>query len=393
MWASDGQRLFIDDIKVRKQRRFRFGLDGVLYLLTNDEPTGVLMQSDFKGAVNKGPRNPYGPKFWTFSSGADNSDQPYGLGLGHQLYWPVFFKRNDIKFWLIFLEKFGGPTAAAHLPKAMMDDEQMKQKVLAALRAIQTDSAVTFPEGAEIQLIEAARGGTADYSTLHERMNEAISKVILSQTMTTDNGSSLSQAKVHMGVRDEVIKGDADLVCGSFNRTVVHQWTARNFASAIPPRVFRKTEDDEDLSVVAERDTKIYALGYEPTEQYIREIYGDGWVKRDMSQQNTASGAPGAQLPADFAEAAGRLLDQRIRNRQDQASFVEASRAFAQKYEEVLGARVDQLVTLAEEAADIETFRRELDMLIAEQPKPETVDALKRGGFVARLMGAMRGQR
>jgi hypothetical protein len=48
-------------------------------------------------------------KFWTFSAGAATDDEPYGLGLGHFLYWPVFFKRNDIKFWLIFLEKFAAP--------------------------------------------------------------------------------------------------------------------------------------------------------------------------------------------------------------------------------------------------------------------------------------------
>ncbi|USE35242.1 DUF935 domain-containing protein [Endozoicomonas sp. SCSIO W0465] len=43
-----------------------------------------------------------------------------------------------------------------------------------------------------IELIEAARSGTADYDALCQRMDKAISKVILSQTMTTDDGSSRS---------------------------------------------------------------------------------------------------------------------------------------------------------------------------------------------------------
>ena len=298
MWTTDSGLYILDDIKVRKARRFRFGLDGVLYLLTQDEPTGVLMQSDFKTQVTKGKRNPFGPKFWAFNSGADNHDSPYGIGLAHQLYWPVFFKRNDIKFWLIFLEKFGSPTAVAHLPKAMLDDNAEKAKVLAALRAISTDSAVLFPEGAEVTLMEAARSGTADYATLHSRMDAAISKVILSQTMTTDNGSSRSQAEVHKEVRDQVVQGDADLLCGSFNRTVVRWWTELNFAGAKPPKVWRKTQDDEDLEARAERDSKIRDWGYRPTKEYLIKTYGkeyDKWESR-------ISGPAGSDS-ADFAES------------------------------------------------------------------------------------------
>ena len=86
------------------------------------------------------------PKFWTFNTGSDNDDSPYGLGLGHQLYWPTFFKRNGLKFWLTFLGKFGGPTAIGKLPGAMIDDPIKRADVLAALKAIQSDSAVVIPE-------------------------------------------------------------------------------------------------------------------------------------------------------------------------------------------------------------------------------------------------------
>ena len=41
-----------------------------------------------------------------------------------------------------------------------------------------------------IELIEAARSGTADYEALYERMDKAIAKVVLSQTMTTEDGAS-----------------------------------------------------------------------------------------------------------------------------------------------------------------------------------------------------------
>ncbi|EAM8775588.1 DUF935 family protein, partial [Salmonella enterica] len=91
-----------------------------------------------------------GPYFWSFSTGADHDDEPYGLGLAHWLYWPTFFKRNDIKFWLIFLDKFGMPTVAGKHPEGATPEQ--KRNLLALTRAISTDSGVIMPEGMSVEL-------------------------------------------------------------------------------------------------------------------------------------------------------------------------------------------------------------------------------------------------
>ena len=54
-------------------------------------------------------------KFIIHSVGGKDGS-PYGLGVGHRLFWPVFFKRQGISFWLIFAEKFGTPTAVGKYP-------------------------------------------------------------------------------------------------------------------------------------------------------------------------------------------------------------------------------------------------------------------------------------
>ena len=68
-----------------------------------------------------------------------------------------------------------------------------------------------------IDLLQVAKSGVADYEQLCRYMDECIAKVVLSQTMTTQDGSSLSQAQVHAGVKLEVVKSDADLLSDSFN--------------------------------------------------------------------------------------------------------------------------------------------------------------------------------
>lgn len=376
MWEPAGSLVRFADVKVRDRARFMFDRDHNVYLKTSTEH---LRMPD--------------RKFWTFSTGADHDDEPYGLGLGHWLYWPVWFKRNDIKFWLIFLEKFGQPTATGTIPAGKFEDKDFKTKALNALRAITTDSAVLVPEGVEIALLEAARSGAADYEGMCKAMDAAIAKIILSQTMTTDNGSSRSQAQVHEGVAEKVVKADADLVCESFNRGPVRWWTEWNFPGAVPPRVRRITEPPEDLAQRAERDTKIKSLGYEPTEDYMRETYGEGWVKSQKAEPLVPGQLPpGQDMAQNFAELA-MLAAVKSATRADQQALVDAAQAFASKYEEILGPRVDELLAFADQTGDYQTFVRRLQDMIARPAPGASVEKVRRANTFARLLGAFRGQK
>ena len=242
MWRPDGSRVAFDRIVVRDRARFRFDRQAQLYLW------------------RQGWRLMPERKFWTISTGADHHDEPYGLGLAHSLYWPVFFKRNDIKFWLVFLEKFGMPTAIAKVPAGQISDPAIVSKAITMLRQIATDAGVVVPDNVAVELLEAARGGAADYESLHDAMNAAISKIVVGQTMTTDNGASMAQAKVHERVAEAIMQADSDLLCGSFSAGPVRWWTEWNFPGAVPPKVRRKTEPDENLALRAERDERIAKL-------------------------------------------------------------------------------------------------------------------------------------
>lgn len=374
IWGLEGARVTLADLKVRERDRFGFTHKGELMLLKAGAPQGVPMP----------PR-----KFWTFTAGASHDDNPYGLGLAHSCYWPVFFKRNGIKFWAIFLEKFGMPTAVAKLPPGTYDQAAERSKALLALRQIQTDAGVVIPDTMVIELLEAARSGTADYDALCARMDAAISKVVLSQTMTTDDGSSLSQAKVHAGVASAVIKSDADLICASLTDGPVRWLTEWNFPGAVTPRVWRNTSPPEDLNARAERDGKVSALGYEPTEEYIEETYGPGWRKKEAPAMPPAAFGP---LPAEFAEISA-LAEKRVGHRADQQALVDAATLLSTRYRDLYGKRVEQLVSYLEDSGDVATFKRHLTTMLAEAPQASAVETVQRANVVARLMGLLRGQR
>ncbi|MEM0953313.1 MAG: DUF935 family protein [Pseudomonadota bacterium] len=378
MWGVEGGQITIDDIKVRDRSRFRFDKDDNLFLINTQNPQGVQMP-DYK--------------FWTFNAGANHDDNKYGLGLAHSLYWPVFFKRSDIKFWLVFLEKFGMPTATVRLPDGQITNPEEIRKAKAVLAAFQADSGLIVPESMKLELLEAARSGTADYDALVERMDKAISKVVLSQTMTTDDGSSLSQAQVHKDVSQAVIDSDSDLINDSFRRSVATWLTEWNFPNAGVPKIVRETEPEEDLNERAERDSKIVQLGYEPTEEYIEETYGPGWRVKPPApvpaQLMTDGTGP---MPAEFSEL-NSLLQKRSLHREDQQSLKDAAEFLATQYNEIIGDRVRQILNYLDESDDIETFRRHLTTMVDEVAPDVTVDAVQKATVFARLMGMFRGQR
>jgi phage gp29-like protein len=244
-------------------------------------------------------------------------------------------------------------------------------------------------EDMTVELIEAARSGTADYEALYERMDKAISKVVLSQTMTTDDGSSRAQAQVHQGVADHVIKSDADLLCESFNRGPVRWLTAWNFPNAQPPRVWRHTEPAEDLQARAERDNKIFALGYAPSEQYIEETYGPGWEKKaepELPPEN-----PTGALPAEFTEISELAL-KRAGHRADQQALVQGAERLATQYYDLVGKRVETILSYLDETDDVDTFKERLVELLAAVPDAGAVDKVRDATWYARMLGRFRGQ-
>jgi phage gp29-like protein len=273
MWKKDGEKVGIANILVRDRRRFWFNADKRLTLRTYESPLGEVLPDK---------------KFWHFSVGADHDDEPYGRGLAHWLYWPTFFKRNGVRWWMRYLELFASPARKGIYPSGATKQE--KDVLWHALSSFGQDDRMMIPEGLDIEFLESSRNGTIDYKALCDQMDAAISKIILSQTMTTDNGSSRSQAEVHEGVAESVTESDADLICDSFNNSVVRWLTDWNFPGAAYPKVWRKLESDPDVGVLADTDTKLQGLGISLKPEAIATRYGEEYIVPEQEDSPQLSG-------------------------------------------------------------------------------------------------------
>ncbi len=298
LWKLTPAGVRVKAIKPRDRRRFVFAPDGALKLLTAHAWMGEELP----------PRC-----FWAPGVGASHADEPYGRGLGHALFGPVWMKRQGAKYWGIFLEKFGAPTVVGHFHEGTSPEE--RARLLAAAEAVVSQMAVTLPEGVTLEFLEAKRGGAADYETWMHYWDSAIAKIVLGQTMTTDNGSSQSQANVHWDVRQDIVEADADLIDASASDTWVRWLTEMNFPGVEPPRISRDMTEQEDMNTRAERDATLSGIGIKLTADAVKRVYGEDYElaplgapasSRPPGESNEAGGTPA--LPAEaalHAEAGG----------------------------------------------------------------------------------------
>lgn len=357
IWGAGGSRITLDAVKVRKARRFRFDRDNALRLITRDEPLGIVMPEQ---------------KFWIFRAGSDDDDDPYGLGLAHWLYWPVWFKRNGMRFWALFLERFASPTPIAKHPPGAKADEVAK--LLNMLSGIVTGGRIAIPNNVALDLLQAMHSSGGDYLEFVKYLDSDIAKIVLSQTMTTDSGSSLSQAVVHQGVKLEVIKSDADLECESFNRQVATWLTAWNYPGAAVPRVWRDCSEPADLKTAAERDAAILTVGYRPTADRIQKTYGDGYEPVPAGPPPATGGA------AAFAEAppAAPIVGP--------ADAVLTATTEGDEWRRLLGPEVELVESLLADAKSLEEVRDRLGELAKRDPDAIT-NSLARVMFAGSIAG------
>lgn len=266
IWTTNGSEIVASKIKVKPQRRFIFDEE--------QQPRLVTLNNLFPG-------EPLPPrKFIVHRYGEKGDDNPYGLGLGYSLFWPVFFKRQNITSWLTFVDKFASPTAMGEYPNGTSDADQ--KKLLNSLGAMASEAGIIVPQGMIVKFLEAARSESIDtYERLSRYMDEQISECVLGETLSTNigNSGSLAAAKIHNEVRLELAKGDSDLLSDTLNKSLIQWIVELNLPGANPPKLWRNFADGEDLKTRSEMDKNLTAMGFTVDEQYINETYGGKWCK------------------------------------------------------------------------------------------------------------------
>jgi len=116
-------------------------------------------------------------------------------------YRPWFIKEQLMRFWPIYLERFGAPMVLGKYPRQTSKAE--REAFEGILRRIHLDAGALLPADLEIEFKEATRGATSFREAL-DFMDDAIARAILGVTLTTGEGrrsGSLALGKVHQATQ------------------------------------------------------------------------------------------------------------------------------------------------------------------------------------------------
>ena len=283
VWTYRNDLITPDRILIRSPRRF-------VYVQTDPNAPPELR---LLTAQNMLTGEELDPKKFIIHRVNPRDDNPYGMGLGLQLYWPVFFKRKSILSWNKLNDRFGSPTPWGKYPKSAGPKE--KGTLFDALRAMSNDGVITTPEGMSIELLESKlTGSISTQKDLCAYMDGWISEVILSQEPTQKTGATGAASNEREDVRLDLVQADADLLSDTLNSTLI-KWFCE-FNGLAPCQVSRVIKKPEDLKAASETDVNVASMGFKPTLEAIRAKYGEGW---DDAPGPPPPTTPAAQGPAD----------------------------------------------------------------------------------------------
>lgn len=121
--------------------------------------------------------------------------KPHDLGRFLKAARPALYKKNMEAAWSQYAELFGMPIRIGKVSSSNTDDLDRMEEFLKNMG--RSAYAVTDIED-KIEFAETSKGDAyMVFDKYLSRADQAISKIFLGQTMTTDNGSSKSQAEVH----------------------------------------------------------------------------------------------------------------------------------------------------------------------------------------------------
>lgn len=374
IWNRDGSQWFPERYVWRDPRFFMFDRDTGQELRLIDEAdmmNGVPLAA-YKFIIHK-------PRI--------KSGLPIRRGLARLAAVGYMCKSYSVKDWMAFAEVFGMPLRVGRYgPNASAKDINT---LINAVANIGSDAAAVIPESMRIEFEAGSNGSGGDklFLGLAEWWDKQISKGVLGQTMTADDGSSLSQAKVHDEVRGDIKEADAKQLANTLNRDLVKPFIDLNFGvQENYPCICLHIPEAEDIEALTTALERLVPLGLKVEASVVRDklglpdpAEGDDVELLQPAEQpvppalNHAQHCPHCQTAINREQrddAIDELLDDPVDDWEPQMDPI-----------------LEPVMTLARNSDDYETFRAGLSELVGQMDNTELVEQLAKAAFKARGLG------
>ncbi|MGK9477910.1 phage portal protein family protein [Melioribacter sp. OK-6-Me] len=263
-WAQiDGALL---PVKVQEKPREWFTFDDRNNLLfrTNLDYYGIPIVGD-----NIDPKYAYKFILLQNDPGYDN---PYGDKALSRCFWPVTFKRGGMRFFSLFVEKYGMPFIFGKLPRGAKPEDHYD--LMTKLSNMVQDAVATGPDDSSIQIIEPHSASADLHEKYLQRCDNAIAKAILTNALSVERQGVGSYASTETGadtIESNLSEEDRDFPTELFNQ--LFKWIVDiNIGSGLYPE-FKPFELEDINKDKSERDKNLKEIGLKFTKKYFVNNY------------------------------------------------------------------------------------------------------------------------
>ena len=238
IWKLTGNRWEVERFEWRDPRLFHFDRETRRHLRIRREGDVNGIELDAFKFITHLPRL--------------KSGTPARSGLARVAAWSFMLKSYTMKDWASFLEVHGMPLRLGkYSPGASQRDREV---LLRAVRNLGSDAAAIIPQGMTIDFVEVKGFSEKPFEGMSKYIDAQVSKAVIGQTMTADDGASRAQSVTHDKVRTDIKEDDAVAIAVTLNRDLIRPWIDLNFGprprNAYPTLVLPVMER-EDLAAYA----------------------------------------------------------------------------------------------------------------------------------------------
>ncbi len=308
-------------------------------------------------------------------------------GLARLVALSYVCKMYSLKDWLAFVEVYGKPIRLGRYGQNATAKD--KQVLKSALSTIGSDAAAILPEEMSVEIVEAVKGvsgGNVAFEKLANWLDRQVSKAVLGQTMTTDDGSSMAQALVHNDVRSDLIEADAKQLAATLNRDFIKTYIDLNYGPQENyPTIKILLPDNTDLDAEAGRFETLVNLGLPASKKQAYARFGisppedeDDTLQRSAANPFEQGRAENRAQPSG-CPGCGKALN--AEGSDDADDIDEAVADMMQDWQQVMSPALEAVKKAVNSATSLEDLRATLGTISSEIDTSEVVAVLASATF------------
>ena len=217
---------------------------------------------------------PLAPFKWIVHTPLIGTNLPMRAGLARAAIIAWCLKSYTASQWMQFLEVYGMPLRVGKYPDGTKQED--RDALREAIATLGSDAAGIIHEKTSIEFIATnARGGAEAFLMTAEYWDKQISKRVLGQTMTTDEGTGRGKAQAATQEKQEmkINRHDAARVAATLRAQLITPYVRLNYGdTALVPGIKIETKTATEIDVELTNIERLVKLGGRVEEAYVRDL-------------------------------------------------------------------------------------------------------------------------